>query len=76
MHYFDWLWHLPLGSAALAPIGPPPAKAPPHELGTSIGTLWRERGAGSGLGEAVAEKEEGKEEERGQQEAAAATRLG
>lgn len=60
MPNFDWLYCLPLSSAALTPIGPPPAEAPPHELGTSLRAPRRERGACSGLGEAVAEKEEEK----------------
>lgn len=75
--YLDWLFSLPLGSAALTPIGPSPAEAPPHELGMGSGARRRESGAlARGWGEAVAKKEEEKKEELGQQEAAAATRLG
>lgn len=43
IRYFDWLYRLPLGSAALTPIGPPPAEAPPRELGNSLGAQKRER---------------------------------
>lgn len=75
--YFYWLNRVPLGSAALTPIGPSPAEAPPHELGMGSRARRRERGAlALGWGEAVAEKEEKKKEELGQQEAAAATGLG
>lgn len=75
--YFAWLYRLSLGSAALTPIGPFSAEAPPHELGMGSGARRRESGAlALGWGEAVAVKEEEKEEELGQQEAAAATGLG
>lgn len=76
-HSFYWLYRLPLGSAALTPIGPSQAEAPPHELGMGSGARRRESGVlALGWGEAVAEKEEEKKEELGQQEAAAATGLG
>lgn len=75
-HSFYWLYRLPLGSAALTPIGPSQAEAPPHELGKGSGARRRESGAlALGWGEAVAEKEE-KKEELGQQEAAAEIGLG
>lgn len=45
IHYIYWLYCLPLGSAALTSIGPPPAEAPPHELSTSIGAPRRESAA-------------------------------
>lgn len=45
VRYFDWLYRLPLGSAALTPIGPSPAEAPPQELGMGSGARRRESGA-------------------------------
>ena len=70
---FYWLFHLPLGSAALTPIGLPPAESPPHEQDTGSGARSRASPAFAlGWGKAVAEKEE----EPGRQEAAAAIALG
>lgn len=77
MHCFDWLYLLPLGSAALTPHWTPSGQGPAHELGTGSRALRRESGSlALGLGKAVVEQEEDKEEEPDQQEAAAETRLG
>lgn len=74
---FYWLFLLPLGSAALTPIGLPPAESPPHKQDTGSGARSRASPAlALGWGKAVAEKEEEKEEEPGGQEAAAAIALG
>ena len=70
---FYWLFRLPLGSAALTPIGLPLAESPPHEQDTGCRARSRESPAFAlGWGKAVAEKEE----EPGRQEAAAAIALG
>lgn len=51
VHCFDWLYLLPLGSAALTPHWTPSGQGPAHELGTGSRALRRERVASSGLGE-------------------------